>query len=62
MGAEIWVRRHLATEPHHHQRLTAESHRLRRIRQLIRPADRMPRSPQRALQRRLSRRIKLVAY
>jgi hypothetical protein len=60
MGAEIWIRRHLATESHHHQRLTAESHWLRRIGQLIRPADRMPRPPQRALQRRLSRRIQLV--
>jgi hypothetical protein len=62
MGAEIWIRRHPATEPHHHQRLTAESHRKRLIRQLIRPADRMPRSPQRALQRRLSRRIQLVPW
>jgi hypothetical protein len=60
MGAEIWIRRHLATESHHHQRLTAESHRLRRIGQLIRAADRVPRSSQRTLQRRLSRRIQLV--
>jgi hypothetical protein len=62
MGAEIWIRRHLATEPHHHQRLTAESYRFGRIGQLIRPADRVPSPSQRALQRRLSRRIKLVAY
>jgi hypothetical protein len=62
MGAEIWIRRHLVTEPHHHQRFTAESHRMRLIRQLIRPADRMPRSPQRTLQRRLSRRIQLVPW
>jgi hypothetical protein len=61
MGAEIWIRRHLATESHHHQRLTAESHRLWRIGQFIRPADWVPRSPQRALQRHLSRRIQLVA-
>jgi hypothetical protein len=49
MGAEIWIRRHPATEPHHHQRLTAESHRFGRIGQFIRAADRMPRSSQRAL-------------
>ena len=60
MDAEIWICRHLAPEPHHHQRLAAEPHRLRRIRQLIRPADRMPRSPQRTLQCRLACCVKLV--
>jgi hypothetical protein len=42
MGAEIRIRRHLSTEPHHHQRLTAESHRLRRIRQLTRRIQLVP--------------------
>ena len=57
MHAEIGEGGHLTTEAHHHQRFVVQSHRLRLIRQLIRPADRRPRTPQRTLQRHLSRRV-----
>ena len=60
MGAEIGERGYLAAQTHHHQRFVVQSHRIRRIRQLIRPADWRPRTPQRALQRHLSRRIQLA--
>jgi hypothetical protein len=57
MRAEIGEGGHLTTQAHHHQRFVVQSHRLRRIRQLIRPAYWRPRTPERTLQRRLSRRI-----